>query len=193
MSEQSREQISALVDGELENGAPFILNALRDNQEYKKVWHHYHLIGECLRGNLPRQIDMNLADRISRIIENEPALLTVTKSAIRNSLLKPVIGFAIAASVTVVVILGVKQTSMGPAANQTPTIAANQTEGPANYQLARITAEPAVQNRTQNYQATADAQSRLNRYLVNHNEYRSNAGVQGMLPYVRIVAHEVEE
>ena len=83
MSEQSREQISALVDGELENGAPFILNALRDNQEYKKVWHHYHLIGECLRGNLPSQIDMNLADRISRIIENEPALFTVTKSAIR--------------------------------------------------------------------------------------------------------------
>jgi hypothetical protein len=57
----------------------------------------------------------------------------------------------------------------------------------------RITAEPAIQNPLQNYRTTANAQTRLNRYLVNHNEYRSNAGVQGMLPYVRIVAHEVEE
>ena len=193
MSEQSREQISALVDGELEHSAPFILNALRDNQEYKKIWHHYHLIGECLRGNLPRHIDMNLADRISRIIQNEPAQITATKSTILTPLLKPVIGFAIAASVTVVVILGMKQANMGPAAIPAPTVAVNQKETPANYQLARITAEPAIQNNAQNFEANADAQTRLNRYLVNHNEYRSNAGVQGMLPYVRIVAHEVEQ
>ncbi len=193
MSEQSREQISALVDGELEDGAPFILNALRDSQEYRKIWHHYHLIGECLRDNLTRHVDMHLADRISRIIQNEPAIRSAAKTTTRNPLLKPVIGFAIAASVTVVVILGVKQAGIGPAATQAPTVAANHTETSAKYQVARITGEPSVPHQTQGYQASADAQSRLNRYLVNHNEYRSNAGVQGMLPYVRIVAHEVEE
>jgi len=194
MSEQSREQISALVDGELESGAPFILNAMRENQEYKKAWHHYHLIGECLRGNLPKHVDMHLADRVSRIIQNEPALYSTARATSRNPLLKPVIGFAIAASVTVVVILGVKQAGMGPEATPAPTVAATtHAEPPANYQVARITGDPSVQRQPQNYQATADAQSRLNRYLVNHNEYRSNAGVQGMLPYVRIVAHEVEE
>ena len=193
MSEQSREQISNLVDGELENGAPFILNAMRENQEYKKAWHHYHLIGECLRGNLPKHVDMHLADRVSRIIENEPALYSTARATTRNPLLKPVIGFAIAASVTVVVILGVKQAGMGTEATPAPTVAANHAKPPVNYQVARITGEPLVQHLPQNYQASADAQSRLNRYLVNHNEYRSNAGVQGMLPYVRIVAHEVEE
>lgn len=193
MSEQSREQISALMDGELEYGAPFILNALRDNQEYREVWHHYHLIGESLRGNLPKHVDMHLADRISRILQNEPAILSTARNTTRNPLLKPVIGFAIAASVTVAVILGVKQTGMGPAATPAPTVAANHSEPPADYQVARVTAEPSVQHQSQNYQAAADAQSRLNRYLVNHNEYRSNAGVQGMLPYVRIMAHEVEE
>ena len=193
MNEQSREQISALMDGELENGAPFILNALRDDLEYRKVWHHYHLIGECLRGTLPKHVDMHLADRISHIIQNEPAILSPTKTISRNPLLKPVIGFAIAASVTVVVILGVKQAGIGPATTHAPSVAANHSELPVNSQVARMTAEPSVQQQPQNYRASADAQSRLNRYLVNHNEYRSNAGVQGMLPYVRIVAHEVEE
>jgi negative regulator of sigma E activity len=136
---------------------------------------------------------MHLADRISHIIQNEPAIRSTAKTTTRNTLIKPVIGFAIAASVTVVVILGVKQSGIGPAATQAPMVAVNHTETSAKYQVARITAEPSVPHQSQNYQASADAQSRLNRYLVNHNEYRSNAGVQGMLPYVRIVAHEVEE
>jgi sigma-E factor negative regulatory protein RseA len=194
MSEQSREQISALMDGELETGAPLVLNALNGNQEHRAIWHRYHLIGESLRGNLPKHIDIHLADRIRTSIQNEPAILAPARNSIRNQLVKPAIGFAIAASVTVAVILGVKQTGMGPASSTpVPTIAANQMETPADYQVVRVTAEPAIQNPSQNYRTTANAQTRLNRYLVNHNEYRSNAGVQGMLPYVRIVAHEVEE
>ena len=32
--------------------------------------------------------------------------------------------------------------------------------------------------------------SRLKNYLLNYNEYHSRAGMQGMPPYVRIVAHD---
>jgi hypothetical protein len=32
---------------------------------------------------------------------------------------------------------------------------------------------------------------KLDIYLVNHNEYAVNRGMQGMLPYVRIVGHEM--
>lgn len=200
MSEQIREQISALMDGELEHGAPFVLKALEDSQEHRKVWHRYHLIGECLRGNLPKHVDIHLADKIRASLENEPAIsATTSANPIRNQMMKPAIGFAIAASVTVAVIMGVKQAGVGPAAtNQAPvTVAANQAVKPAepapNYQVVRVTGDPKIQNPVQNYSVTSDAQTRLNRYLVNHNEYRSSAGVQGMLPYVRIVAHEVEE
>jgi hypothetical protein len=35
--------------------------------------------------------------------------------------------------------------------------------------------------------------ARLNRYLVNYNEYRNNAAVQGMIPYVRIVTHDEDK
>ena len=33
----------------------------------------------------------------------------------------------------------------------------------------------------------------LDRYLVNHNEYSANSGIQGVLPYVRIVGHKVNQ
>jgi sigma-E factor negative regulatory protein RseA len=167
---------------------------MNGNQEHRAIWHRYHLIRESLRGNLPKHIDIHLADRISSSIQNEPAILAPARNTIRNQIFKPAIGFAIAASVTVVVILGVKQAGVGPASTTAvPTVVAIQTEPSANYQVVRVTGEPSVQNPAQDYRTTVDAQSRLNRYLVNHNEYRSNAGVQGMLPYVRIVAHEVEE
>ncbi|MCK5669344.1 MAG: hypothetical protein KAI15_09675, partial [Gammaproteobacteria bacterium] len=32
--------------------------------------------------------------------------------------------------------------------------------------------------------------TRLNRYLVNYNEYRVNTGVRGMPPHVRLVAND---
>jgi hypothetical protein len=35
------------------------------------------------------------------------------------------------------------------------------------------------------------ADQKLDIYLVNHNEYAVNRGMQGMLPYVRIVGHEM--
>ena len=38
-----------------------------------------------------------------------------------------------------------------------------------------------------------DTDSRFGRYLMNHSEYRTNTGMQGMLPYVRIIAVEPEE
>lgn len=190
MSEHTREQISALMDGELENGSASVLSALKDNPECRKIWKHYHLIGESLRGTLPKYVDMHLADRISAAIQNEPAILAPASST--NQFLKPAIGFAIAASVTVVAILGVRQAGIGPAATSTPVVAENQA-APAHYEVATITAGPAVQAEVANYQADEEAEARLNRYLVNYNEYRTNAGVQGMLPYVRIVAHEVVE
>ena len=33
---------------------------------------------------------------------------------------------------------------------------------------------------------------RLDVYLVNHNEYAVSRGMQGMLPYVRIVGHDMK-
>ena len=191
MSDEKLEQISALVDDELEHGTRFVLNALKTNEAYKGVWGRYHMIGEYLRGHVPEYVDMQLAGRISAALQDE----RVNQSTYRfPRLLKPVAGLAIAASVVAIVILGVRQTGSGPVATATPPVAYTQTGTSSDYQTVTVTAKPAPEQPAQNFKTPDDAQSRMNRYLVNYNEYRAaNAGVQGTLPYVRIVAHEVEE
>jgi len=191
MNDEKLEQISALVDDELEHGSRFVLHALATDEAYKGAWGRYHLIGECLRGHLPAHVDMQLAGRINKALHDEP----VAQGSHRfQRLLRPAAGLAIAATVAAVAILGVRQIGSGPAATATPPIAYNPPANNSDYQTVTVTAGPAPPQPVRNYSAPADdAQSRLNRYLVNYNEYRANSGVQGTLPYVRIVAHEVEE
>jgi len=190
MSNEKFEQISALVDDELDQGARFVLHALQSDEEGKSAWGRYHLIGECLRGHLPACVDMHLAARVNRKLHD----VQILKSAYLDSrLLKGVAGLAIAASVAAVAILGVRQIGSGPAVTATPAVASNQADIHGDYQTVTVTAGPVQEQTAGNYKALDDAQSRMNRYLVNYNEHRANAGVQGTLPYVRIVAHEVEE
>ncbi len=191
MSEYSREQISALMDGELENESKTTLQALINNDEHRQIWAHYHLIGECLRGNLSKYFDPNIADRISTAIKDEPTILAPKHA---TNFFKPIMGFAIAASVAVVVILGVQQTSLNPVTTPTQTIASHQPDLSNHQLVTNVAVKPATQQ-VKPLPATmpVDARSRLNRYLVNYNDYSANAGMQGMLPYVRIVAYETDE
>lgn len=181
------------MDGEQDTGSIFILSAMSNNEEFRQTWNRYHLIGETLRGNLADQYDPGFISRISNAIENETPY---NAPANRNYLfLKPLAGLAIAASVAVVAVLGVRQVGVAPGPASAELVASNQspvtTAAPEKRTVA-VSDNPAMV-RPDHIQSPVDAQSRLNRYLVNYNEYRTNAGVQGMLPYVRIVAHEVEE
>lgn len=51
-SPSHREDLSALLDGELERSqAAFLLRRLQHDRELRESWTHWQLIGECLRGN----------------------------------------------------------------------------------------------------------------------------------------------
>ena len=190
MSEKSREQISTLMDDEQQTGSLFILSAMHKDREFRETWKRYHLIGETLRGNLPAYIDLELADRISSAIENEKSLHDTGRRGYPE-FLKPVVGFAIAASVAVVAILGARQSAIEPAGQPVQFVA----QQPVNTAPlpARVASSQTVDQSRASQDEIENAEARLNRYMLNYNEYRTNAGVQGMLPYVRIVAHDVEE
>ena len=190
MNDEKLEQISALVDNELEHGSRFVLQTLTTDEAYKGAWGRYHLIGECLRGHLPAFVDLQLAGKISKTLNDEPVIQGLHRYP---RLLKPIAGLAIAATVAAVAILGVRQIGSGPQTMATPTIAFKPPTTNSDFQTVTVIAGPPPQAPGRIYSAPDDAQSRLNRYLVNYNEYRSNSGVQGTMPYVRIVAHEVEE
>ncbi len=191
MSKYSREQISALIDDELDDKSGGTIQSLSSHDEHRQTWLRYHLIGECLRGNLPERIDPNIADKVRNAIKNDPVIPFPINKASR--ILKPVMGFAIAASVAVVAILGLQQTTTSPSFVPVQPLAKHQSTL-SNQQLATIDTQQTRQHVRQLPVAkSVDGGSRLNRYIVNYNEYRTNAGMQGILPYVRIVAYETDD
>jgi len=111
------------------------------------------------------------------------------------ALWKPVAGLAVAASVALVAVLTVTSVSDNPAnnvpslatADLAPVVAPVLATGPAVTQASDISGEP----RWDRLEPSID--KRLSGYLVNHNEYAASRGVQGVMPYVRIVGHDTSE
>ncbi len=55
-NEQKREQLSALVDNELTHDISSAVDSLLKDDKAKKTWERYHIIGDSLRGCLPKRI-----------------------------------------------------------------------------------------------------------------------------------------
>ncbi len=190
MNEQKREQLSAMVDDELAHEASSVVNNLLENKEAKQIWARYHLIGDSLRGNLPEHIG-DISSNVSQAIASEPTILAPRRKS--SNLMKPVMGFAIAASVAAVAIFNVQQAKQFPETEQ-PVIAQSSI-ATGHPSLVTSIAAPQLVNQkksqVQVYQAK-NVDPRLNRYLVNYDEYRASTGVGGMPPHVRMVANEAE-
>ena len=195
------EQISALIDDE--EYSDHILDSLIKDQEMQKTWSRYHLIGDCLRGNLPDRISVDVASRVTHSLKSEPTVLAPQKSNF-STIRKPLAGFAIAASVAMVAVLGI-QTNKND--DSIPTLSAVGTNSVATTKPVMATTptepqtfvftepQPQVLPAAVKKSDTPDAMmnQRMNNYLLNYNEYRSNAGMNGILPYVRIVTIESQE
>ena len=179
MNEQKLEQLSALIDDELMHETSSAIDNLLEDDQAKEIWTRYHIIGDSLRGHLPERYE-NTAVRVSMEIASEPTILAPKKRA--PDLMKPVMGFAIAASVAAVAIFNVQQANRAPTTGQPEIV---QSSIATN--LSTIASSQRV-NQQDNQAQSPDP--RLSRYLVNYNEYRMNTGVRGMPPHVRMVAND---
>ena len=192
MNDQKREQlsaqISALVDDELTHESSPVIDSLLQDNEAKQTWTRYHLIGDSLRGHLPGHI-ADISNNVSQAIASEPTVLAPGKKK-STDYMKPVMGFAIAASVAAVAIFNVQQANQISETGQTviaqSSIATSQPSLATSPQLVNQ-----QKGQAQVYQVK-NVDPRLNRYMVNHNEYRANTGVSGMPPHVRMVANEAD-
>ena len=195
MSEYKKQQISSLMDDESMHESSDVIHELGSHDELRHTWLRYHLIGDCLRGNLPEKVDLKLAERIGQAITAEPSILAPGR---HTTYMKPVLGFAIAASVAMVAIMGLQHTNTDPSFSIPSQPIALQQSVSSNQQVAGNYTKQGNRQQVQPVQhipasTQINAGSRLNRYLVNYNEYRANAGMQGILPYVRIISYETEE
>jgi len=186
MNESNKEQLSAFIDGELESD--HVLDKLINEQEMKDTWSRYHLIGDALRDNLPENISNQVSIQVANALRDEPTILAPVKKRFN---IKPVAGFAIAASVAMMAVFSIQSgNEINSSSNGAPSIAATTVSQPQTFFTSAQVLPAAVKQSD-----TLDLLSnqRLNNYLMNHNEYRSNGSVNAILPYVRIVTIESQE
>ncbi len=185
MSDKNLEQISALMDSELfGKEAQQIIHESSRDKDLRDSWMRYHLIGEALRQDLPTTINLNFADKMSRILENEPHILVPKRRLHPQGWRKPLSALAMAASIAGIAVVGWRQASNleGPPA-QTPSPAALS---PASQ--AAIQTLPVATVRWSDRQTKTSP--KLDRYLMNHQQFKSSTDMDGVSPYVRIVGYE---
>ena len=65
------EQISALVDGELDRDeVTRLVRRMKEHEEHRDAWSTYHLIGEALRGE--RCLDGTVVQAVVARLDQEP-------------------------------------------------------------------------------------------------------------------------
>ena len=109
--------LSSVMDGEGTTGGA--LAGIAATGGTRAAWARYHLIGDVLRDSSSTIAPAEFAASIAARIADEPTVLAPrrrTKSAMR-----PVAGFAIAASVATLAVIGVQR--MEPAGTPAPAIA----------------------------------------------------------------------
>ncbi|OGT20229.1 MAG: hypothetical protein A2V90_03635 [Gammaproteobacteria bacterium RBG_16_57_12] len=189
--DQIKQQLSEFMDGELDEQArEHLIGRLNKDPGLCSRWQRYHLISDVIRSNIPPSIDKNFAARVSLALELEPIIFAPRTSPSTNNHWKKAAGFAVAASVAMLGVLG------GLRLVQTDTTLSPQLAGneplpmlvaAASSQQPRIVSL-AVPVSGSGQQAGRDPY--LNRYLINHNVSAQGAGMYGVLPSARIVSYQ---
>ena len=180
MNDGEKERVSALLDGELPAGeAGRVLGTVSAHEELRGAWDRYHLIGDVMRGEAARPGSRGIADVVAERIRQEP---TVLSPPVRTTFrpprwLRPAAGGALAASVAVAAVL------LAPSIVPGPGLDSPVAQAPV----------PATQvggDGTRWRHLDPEAESDLNRYLVDHGEYVAPGAVHRVLPYASFVSYD---
>jgi len=182
MNEKVNKQLSAFMDGELpEQEHELLIRQLTRDPGMLDKLGSYHLIRDAMQNHLPVHVDSGLSQRISAAMADEPEHLQTDDTAPVRQWLRPVAGFAVAASVAMMAVLGLQNISQPGLSPVLPELASVKIQPsliqPVSTSGLRWNVQPAIA-------------SRLNGYLVNHNESVSSTQLQGMLHYARIAGYE---
>lgn len=168
------EQLSALADGELPRAeAQLLLARLAREPELARAWERYHVAGEAMRRNLAPAWRAGFADRVQARLGAEPVPTPVR--TLPRALLRPLAGGAIAATVALLAVLGIRDQG-APDGEVVPTLAATDPLAVAGvpFGAERVEYDPQA----------AELEARLNSYLLDHTA-STGGRIQGVAPYVR--------
>lgn len=186
-TDQTRAELSALLDGELAaQPARFLLRRLGNDPALAAAAERWTLAGDCLRHKPLRLLPAGFAAGLRQTIAAEPAPAHTRgpnqPGPHHRGPVRRWAGFvALAASVALAVLLIASPDRVGPPA--TPILADQGPTGLRERDLAPMptrAARPAA--------ATAALDAEFEAYLVRHNEALRQSGLQGFVPFVDLVA-----
>ncbi len=185
MNKDKRELLSAVFDGEdLPDDELFSL--LKNDSELQSRWQRYQITRSAMRGEMPETLVADMCTRVSAAIAKEDVVVFAPpkrrRSVNARALGKQAAGMAIAATIATVAVLNVQTTGRVDNVVEPQQIALVPAATPV---VASVVAQDL---RTVNSPMSTGVQTRLNGYIVNHNEFSSRAGMQGIPAYTRIVA-----
>jgi sigma-E factor negative regulatory protein RseA len=195
MSNDLRQQLSALVDGELDRDQMrFLLKRLQGDADLVACWQSWHVAGDCLRGNATAPMRDDFAARIALALEVE----AVPGRNRSGEMLKWAGGLAVAASVALAALLAVNPASVpgdstrtGSGIAATPAVPAAEV-APSPYREQdlrpplRLDAQLVADTGASPYAAAVRIDPRIESFLVRHNEATAMQG-RGFVPYVTLV------
>ena len=183
MSEESREHLSSLMDGEVnrETGR-FLVRRLGADTELQGTWARYHLIRDCLRHQEGQFAHDDLTSKVRAAISDEPS---ATISHWSRSWLKPVAGAAIEASVAMIAVRTVSNGNQaGPATFNQGTSQAAAVE---SFTGPNINAIPNLSQPVNLSGRSSQGNQKMNSYLLKHYQATGGAGGKGFVSFVPIV------
>lgn len=105
---KNNELVSAFMDNELEeHEARQIIQLMKQEETLQKRWQHYHLIGDTLRNHLSASFSNKFSQRLTAALDHEPHYFAPRRH--KASLHNDTAGFALAASISAVAIVGLLQ------------------------------------------------------------------------------------
>ena len=188
MNDAIKQQISAFVDGELpDNESELLLRRMSQDPELRNQAARYLTIGGAIRGDLSLPSMLALRESIGLAIDDVPLeagtestdIAEPRRTAAQGGLMRPVAGVAVAASVAVMALVGLRQ--LGPADElPAPGLAAFNDRNAVAIDGGAYTEPPAAE-------FMSDRPSDLlTQYYLSHGQQSSNLGS-------RLVGLEVRE
>lgn len=177
MLENYEEKMALLLDNELSvEESVDMLQQIEKSEELKLKWNRYNLTSSALKSNIYPVVD--LTSRMSERLESEPTIM-VSQRKKPSSYKGRVIAAALAASVTLVTVITMSNFEKPSFSKSTVPKVAVKSPTPSIDPPITIDSESPALN------------PRFNRYLFTHNESTYETGMQGILPYARVVSYEM--
>lgn len=189
MNDRNKESLSALMDGEADElEIRRVLNQLDKDDELRENWKNYHLMGSLMRDESFDSLDLTRG--INQVLDGElasngaaginaPQLAEKSKvKQTRGAWYKPLTSVAVAASVTLAVLLGVQSIEPSDGLGL-----ADSGSNSSVMQQGELTASTLT---LEEQQQLENAQQRLQDYIL-QNSAESNEEKKGILPFARVV------